>query len=85
MGKVFSDKEDTVVPWQYIGSSKNPALITDSKEWMKTGEVVCFKQEILFQSTTCTKQELSEKELYYIREHDAANPEKGYNLKGKRK
>ena len=66
---------------KYLGSSMNPSLVNDCKEWMKTDEVCYIKQEILYQSTTCTIQELNKQENYWIKECDATNPKIGYNMR----
>ena len=81
IGQVYKTKadRDTVVPWLYIGSSKNPDLISDCKEWMMKKEVGCLKQEILFQSTTCTRKELKTQEREWIKKLGATDPKTGYN------
>ena len=79
-----------IVPWLYIGSSRNPELKKDSIEWLKMatpdkpgkpGKPGKLIQEILFSSDSCTRKELRKKEQECIKELKATDSKIGYNLR----
>ena len=80
-GKIYvgMDFSQIACPWGYVGSSYNKRLFEDCEKWRETDRSWNIKQEILFQSKTCTKEELRKIEHEKIKEYKATDPAIGYN------
>ena len=69
------------VPWGYIGSPTNPQLKIDCDGYRKTYQSWQLKQEILFESWTCSKEEILNIEHEMILYYHATDSAVGYNLR----
>lgn len=82
-GKIYIgiDYSEQACPWQYLGSSSNKQLQIDCHHFRQQHKQWVIKQEILFESTTCTKAQLRQIEHEKILYYQATNPDIGYNLR----
>ena len=78
-GKIYIGK-DSIGSYRYFGS---PAINIINKDFEKLPESVKrnyqVRKEILWQSESATEEELSKKEVEFIRKYQSNNPEIGYN------
>jgi len=78
-GKIYIGK-DSYGSYRYFGSP-DPAIINADFMNLSAEERRDYvvRKEILWESEDCTEQDLSKKELEFIREFDSNNPDVGYN------
>jgi hypothetical protein len=78
-GKIYIGK-DRYGSYRYFGS---PDIDIINADFEKLPDGIrkdySVRKEILWESEDCTEEELSAKEVELIREHQANNPEIGYN------
>jgi len=78
-GKIYIGK-DSIGSHRYFGSPDMDIINSDFEnlpEHIRKDYTV--RKQILWESETCTEQELSEMEIQFIRKYQANNPEVGYN------
>jgi hypothetical protein len=82
-GKIYVgvDWGKLAIPWNYVGSSKNPQLKIDCDSYRENSQKWMIEQEILFESWTCSKKEILKIEHEMILKYQATSPEVGYNLR----
>ena len=77
--KIYIGK-DSVGSHRYFGS---PDMDIINKDFQTLPAEVrrdyTIRKQILWESEDCTESELSQKEIEFIRQYDANNPEVGYN------
>ena len=78
-GKIYIGK-DTVGSFRYFGS---PDIETVNKDFARLPDDVkrdyTVRKQILWESSECTLEELSAKEVEFIRNFGSNNPKVGYN------
>ena len=78
-GKIYIGKA-SFLSYRYFGS---PDIDIINADFEKLPDEIrkdySVRKEILWESEDCTEEELSAKEIELIREHQANNPEIGYN------
>ena len=78
-GKIYIGK-DSYGSYRYFGS---PDISIINADFEKLPEDIrkdySVRKQILWESEDCTEEELSAKEIEFIREQQANNPEVGYN------
>ena len=78
-GKIYVGK-DSVGSSRYFGS---PAMEIINADFVNLPESVrkdyTIRKQILWESPDCTEEELSAKEVEFIRQYKSNNPEIGYN------
>jgi hypothetical protein len=78
-GKIYIGK-DSYGSYRYFGS---PDISVINHDFEKLPEDVrkdySVRKQILWESEDCTEEELSAKEIEFIRDYQANNPEVGYN------
>ena len=78
-GKIYIGK-DRVGSCRYFGS---PDMEIVNADFDKLPDVIrkdyTVRKQILWESENCTEEELSAKEVEFIREYQSHNPEVGYN------
>ena len=78
-GKIYIGK-DSVGSYRYFGSPDIDVINADFANLPESARKnYTVRKEILWESADCTEQELSAKEVEFIRKHEANNPEVGYN------
>jgi hypothetical protein len=75
-GKIYigQDRTDSI---NYFGSADSKIIAQDFSE--EEREDFTINKKILWQSTTATKSEITQKEIELIREYKSNDPEIGYN------
>ncbi|SIO43312.1 hypothetical protein SAMN05444287_2976 [Octadecabacter temperatus] len=79
-GKVYIGQDVTDSP-NYFGSAKPDAFYKDFSQAELDDFMV--RKQVIWSSTTATKQQLNEKEIELILSCQSNNPLKGYNLRPK--
>jgi hypothetical protein len=78
-GKIYIGK-DSVGSHRYFGS---PDMDIINEDFMGLPDSIrkdyTIRKEILWESSECSEQELSQKEIEFIRLNDSNNPDIGYN------
>ena len=78
-GKIYIGKV-SYESYRYFGS---PDIDIINADFEKLPDAIrkdySVRKQILWESEDCTEEELSAKEIEFIREHQANNPEVGYN------
>ena len=78
-GKIYIGK-DRYGSYRYFGSP-DPEIVNKDFERLTDSERKKYSvtKEILWESATCSDQDLAQKEVEFIREFDSNNPAVGYN------
>lgn len=81
-GKIYigQDRTDTV---NYFGSANSSLIAQDFTQ--EEQQDFTIRKEVLWQSATATRSEISEKEVEFIREYKSNDPIIGYNRSPKLK
>ena len=78
-GKIYIGK-DTIGSYRYFGS---PDIEIVNSDFMNLSEELrrdyTVRKQILWESSSATESELSEKEVEFIKLHQSNNPKIGYN------
>ncbi|WP_018623778.1 GIY-YIG nuclease family protein [Kangiella aquimarina] len=78
-GKIYIGK-DTVGSYRYFG---NPSIEVVNEDFKNLPDDIkkdyTVRKEILWESTECSNEELSQKEVELIKKYQSNNPEIGYN------
>jgi hypothetical protein len=78
-GKIYIGK-DSVGSYKYFGSPDMDIINRDFEKLPEsTKRDYYIRKQILWESPDCSEEELSQKEVDFIREYDANNPDIGYN------
>jgi hypothetical protein len=78
-GKIYVGK-DSVGSHRYFGSPDMEVVNNDFEQLPdEVRRNYSIRKEILWESESCTEQELSQKEVEFIRKFQSNNPEIGYN------
>lgn len=78
-GKIYIGK-DSYGSYRYFGSPDIGIINADFENLPEDiRKDYSVRKQILWESEDCTEEELSAKEIEFIREHQANNPEVGYN------
>ncbi len=78
-GKIYIGK-DTVGSYRYFGSPDIDVVNTDFMSLPpEVRKDYTVRKQILWESESATEQELAAKEVEFIRQYQAHNPEIGYN------
>ncbi len=78
-GKIYIGK-DSVGSYRYYGSPDMAIVNEDFKSLPDdVRKDYTIRKQILWESETATEEELSAKEVEYIRKNESNNPQKGYN------
>jgi len=78
-GKIYIGK-DSYGSYRYFGSPDISIINSDFENLPEDiRKDYSVRKQILWESEDCTEEELSAKEIEFIREHQANNPEVGYN------
>ena len=78
-GKIYIGK-DSYGSYRYFGSPDISIINADFENLPEDiRKDYSVRKQILWESKDCTEEELSAKEIEFIREHQANNPEVGYN------
>jgi hypothetical protein len=78
-GKIYIGK-DSVGSFRYFGSPDIDVINADFGNLPEeTRKDYAVRKQILWESEKCTEEELSAKEVEFIREYQSHNPEVGYN------
>ena len=78
-GKIYIGK-DSYGSYRYFGSPDISVINHDFERLLEdVRKDYSVRKEILWESEDCTEEELSAKEIEFIRDYQANNPEVGYN------
>ncbi len=78
-GKIYIGK-DSVGSYRYYGSPDMDIVNEDFKSLPDdVRKDYTIRKQILWESETATEEELSAKEVEFIRKYESNNPQKGYN------
>jgi hypothetical protein len=78
-GKIYIGK-DSYGSYRYFGSPDINVINADFENLPEdVRKDYSVRKQILWESEDCTEEELSAKEVEYIREYQSHNPEVGYN------
>ena len=78
-GKIYIGK-DSIGSYRYYGSPDMDVVNNDFKKLPpETLKDYTIRKQILWESEDATEEELSSKEVEYIRQHNSNNPDIGYN------
>ena len=78
-GKIYIGK-DSFGSFRYFGSPDIVVINEDFKNLpLEVQKDYSVRKQILWESETATEEELTRKEVEYIRQHKSNNPDIGYN------